>query len=126
MVLVVAFFNLYVIFMRENYMLRGLVILSIIFPSYAFAHATESGKIERIIPEGGYVISIFLDGSDNASLCSGGSRWTLELTDKLYKEKYSLLLTAMAQGKSVTLLHHKDLGCGPFNSNKIYYIDFKP
>ena len=87
------------------------------------ANVSENGNITRILPEGGYVISVWLSGANNTSLCSGGGRWTLLPSDPLFKEKYSLILAAASQNKKVTFLHVEGSACGPFNGNSIYYVD---
>lgn len=48
-----------------------LLVLAAFLPSVSFAHVLETGKITTIIPEGGSLVSVLLDGADNTSLCSG-------------------------------------------------------
>lgn len=104
--------------------MKIIVLLALLVISIsAKAHVVEAGKVTRILPEGSSVISIWLDGTDNSTLCSGGSRWTLSTSDPLYKDKYSLILMAAAQGKAVRFLHVEGSACGPFIGNAIHYVD---
>ncbi|WNO07977.1 hypothetical protein [Teredinibacter sp. KSP-S5-2] len=86
------------------------------------ASVQESGKVSRIILEGN-VVSVWVDGVDNTSECSGGDRWVLLESDTLFKEKYSALLMAFASGKDVVLLSTGS--CPVMNANGIYYIYLK-
>lgn len=100
------------------------ILMMLIIPSLAHAHVTETGKITQIITEGSNNVSVWLDGTDDTSLCSGGSRWTVDDTDPLFKEKYSLLLVAVATGRTIKLEHLDTMACGNWSSNKIYFVAY--
>jgi len=105
--------------MKNN--LIGALILST-FPMPSFGDVSEAGNITGIIVEGSSFVSVFLDGVDVNTECSGGGRWTLDTSDPLFKEKYAALLAAAASGKKVNLYHLSGLGCGNWISNRIYYV----
>jgi len=111
--------------MKKTFLILVSIVSSMMAQS-AFSHVLETGKVTRIYPAGTYVVTFKLDGADNTTLCPLGAQWTLETTDGLFKEKYSLILTAMSLGKTVTFMHHDQLGCGNGNTNKIYSVDFAP
>lgn len=92
--------------------------------SPAIADVNETGKITRIITEGDQWVSVWLDGQDDTTECSGGSKWTIsKKNDPMFKEKMSVLLTAALTKKVVRLRHISAWGCGGWDSNRIYYID---
>jgi len=84
--------------------------------------ASETGKIIQIIYEGSSVVSIFLDGVDDKSQCSGGGRWTIYKSDGLFKEKVASLMAAATTGKKVNLYMLDSQTCGGWDSNTIYYV----
>jgi hypothetical protein len=94
--------------------------------SVASADYTETGKITQIMVEGDNRVSIYLDGADNTSECSGGGRWTLELgADPLFESKYSAILAAASAGQTVTFKYVSSRGCGIFNGSRIYALGVK-
>jgi len=106
-------------------MLKKLVIgfLFLGISKVALADADETGKITNIIVEGNSIVSVWLDGADVSTECTGGGRWTISNTnDSLFKEKVSTLLAAASTGKTVHLHHLAGWGCGAWESNKIYYV----
>lgn len=100
-------------------------LLVFLFPSFCFAATDETGHITRLIVEGNHYVSVWLNGPDDLSECSGGSRWTVHDSDVLFKEKLSVLLTAASSNQSIHLHGITGWGCGGWESNKIYYIDVK-
>lgn len=103
--------------------MKFIVALALIVLSFnSYADASETGKVARILPEGNSIISIWLDGTDDNSACQGNGRWIINTTDPLYKEKYSLVLAAAAQGKSITLRHVSSSACSAMNANTVYYV----
>ena len=102
--------------------IQGLIFF--MFSQYVFASVDETGKIIRLIVEGNAIVSVWLNGTDVNTECSGGSRWTLQNSnDGLFKEKLAMLLAAAASGEAVHLHHLTAWGCGNWNSNRIYYVD---
>jgi len=99
------------------------LIFSIVLSNIALADGSEKGKVKNIIVESDNIISVVLDGPDYTTECSGGGRWTISTSDKLYKEKYSAILAAASSGKTITLFHLGGLGCGNWDSNKVYYVN---
>ena len=98
----------------------------VLTPALSYANSTETGKIFRIIPSGSSVIrvSVWLDGVDDLSECAGGNRWTIEKGDDSgFKEKLATIYLAYALGKTVSFTHGSWLGCGAWDSRKIYNID---
>jgi hypothetical protein len=94
--------------------------------SVASADYTETGKITQIMAEWDNRVSVYLDGADNTSECSGGGRWTLELgADPLFEAKYAAILTAASAGQTVTFRYVSSRGCGIFNGSKIYLVSVK-
>jgi hypothetical protein len=102
-------------------------LLSFIVCSPCFANVSETGLITNLVVENsGELVSVLLDGADVTNECSGGFRWTFSMTEPLAKEKYAMLLLAAATGKAVELFHATTAGCGPYTSNKIYFIQLRP
>lgn len=101
------------------------LIALILVSTNAFANVYETGKITRMVAEGESFVSVWLDGSDDISECTGGERWTLETSDPLHKEKYAALLSAAAAGKVIKLIHLSGSDCGQWASNKIYLISIE-
>jgi len=86
----------------------------------------ETGKIVRIIPGGDHFVSIWLDGADNTTFCSGGARWTINKpSDAQSEEKFSLILAAATTGQTVTFMHLESAGCSNWNSNRLYNVDVR-
>jgi len=86
----------------------------------------ETGKVSRIVTSGTDFISVWIDGVNNTSQCSGGERWTINVNgDSLYKEKYSLLVAAATAGTPVRLFHLGSRGCGNWNSHQIHHVDVR-
>lgn len=85
----------------------------------ASAAVDESGQVANIIVEANYA-SVFLNGTDANSECSGGSRWTINTADVTFKEKLAMLIAAATAGKTVYL--HSTGVCGNWASNTIYYV----
>ena len=106
--------------------MRKLILAFLVFfiSISSVASVQESGKVSRIILEGAAnIVSVWIDGTDDKSECSGGDRWVLLESDSLFKEKYSALLMAFASGKEVIL--HSTGSCPVFNGNGIYYVYLK-
>jgi|GEM_PF-2675597 len=102
------------------YRLVRFIFIVFTFVSFSsMASVTESGTLSRLIIEGN-VVSIWVNGVDDKSECSGGDRWVLLKSDSLFQEKYSALLMAFASGKEVIL--HSTGTCPTFNANGIYYV----
>ena len=89
-----------------------------------FADATETGKVTQLRVNsnaGKHFVSIWLDGLNDNTDCSGGKRWTInQATDPLFKEKYSLILAAASAGKPITLF--QNTGCATWYSNKVSQV----
>ena len=98
----------------------SLVLLSLL-TSIASADHNEVGTVNNIILESN-ILSVWLNGPDVTTDCSGGSRWTMTTEDPLFKEKYSAILAAAASGKTVDFRHVTSSGCGFVNGNKIYFV----
>lgn len=97
-----------------------LLTLFFIFSSALNAAVIETGTINNIIIEQ-TMVSFWVSGQDEVSECSGGARWTLNESDDLFKEKFSVLLAASTAGKTISV---RSTGtCGNWDSNKVYYIN---
>ena len=101
---------------------RMLILATLLLSSnMAWAISAETGKITSLsIGEGGYV-SVYLDGTDDNSQCSGGARWTLYKNDPMFEGKYSTLLAAYISGKTIGLRHLSST-CGMYSGNIIEMI----
>jgi len=99
------------------------IVVVVLLTSNSYADVDETGTITRIIVEGSSIVSVWLSGIDITSECSGGTRWTIQNSDPMFKEKVSALLSAAAAGNTVHLFHLTSFGCGNWDSNKIYYVD---
>ena len=103
------------------------VFLLLLIPAFSFANSSETGKITKLITQGGTigatVISVWLNGTDDTTDCSGGDRWVIQNNKTTgFKEKFTTLLLAYEQNKTITLSHDSNLGCGHQNSRLIYQI----
>ena len=98
------------------------VFILVLSTSFLYAAVDESGRITRIIVEGNQWVSVWLDGVDITSDCSGGGRWTVNHSDVLFKEKLSMLISAATAQKRVRL---HGLECGGWHGNKIYFIEVR-
>ena len=103
--------------------------LSVLLLLYAFngqqvyANGSETGTITGIIVEGKTKISVWLDGIDYTDECAGGARWVIDTTDPLYKEKYSVVLSAAFTNKKVRFQYITSWGCdSSWNGNRVYYV----
>lgn len=86
----------------------------------------ETGKIVRIVPGGDHFVSIWLDGPNETTFCSGGARWTINKpSDEQSEEKYSLILAAATTGQTVRFMHLESEGCSNWDSNRIYHVDVR-
>lgn len=83
--------------------------------------ASEEGKITSLSISGGGWVSIYLDGTDSTTVCSGGARWTMHSSDPLFDVKYSTVLAAAASGKTITL-RHNSTDCGLYNGNIVEMV----
>jgi len=102
------------------------VVLLAFTSTVSASSVTEVGKIRRIVPAGSHFISIWLDGPKDTSLCSGGSRWTINVSsDPQHEEKYSLILAAAATGQTVMFTHLESEGCSNWNSNRVSGVDVR-
>ena len=108
-----------------------IIILSLLlFTSTAMSNEVdriyEVGKIVRIVPGGDHFVSIWLDGTDDTTFCSGGARWTINKpSDEQSEEKYSLILAAATTGQTVRFMHLESTGCSNWVSNRIYHVDVR-
>lgn len=106
-----------------SFKLVPVLVLCGLFMTVAFANGTETGKVTRIVVESDYVVSIWLDGTNYTAECSGGSRWTINRNqDALFDAKYAAILAAASSGKAIVLHHTTNWGCGPWVSNRVYYV----
>ena len=103
--------------------MRGLIMSLFLFfvSNSVFSDATETGQVTKIIVEGS-IVSVWLNGIDVTTDCSGGSRWTVVNTDTLFKEKYAAILAAATSKQPISLFHLAAHGCGNWTSNKIYLV----
>ena len=107
-----------------------IVISLLLFASTATSNEVdrvfETGKIVRIVPGGDHFVSIWLDGTDETTFCSGGARWTINKSnDAQSEEKFSLILAAATTGQTVTFMHLVSAGCSNWDSNRLYYVDVR-
>ena len=112
--------------MKKIVLVIMLSLLSLTATAQEVDRIFETGKIVRIVPAGEQFISIWLDGTDETSFCSGGARWTInKQNDELSEEKYSLILAAATTGQTVTFMHLVSRGCSNWDSNRLYYVDVR-
>ena len=80
----------------------------------AWANSEETGHITRLLVEGSSTIyvSVWIDGTDNTSECSGGARWTIQDDQNGFREKLSMLMLAYAKNEQVRLYYASSSGCG--------------
>lgn len=90
--------------------------------SQAQSNIIEKGKITSIVVEGNRWVSVFVSGDNNTTLCSGGGRWVIDPNDPMYDRKYSMLMAAASQGKTVELVHVKSATCSNWDAHKIYLV----
>ncbi len=104
---------------------RMLILATLLLSSNtAWAISSETGKITTLhIGEGGVYVSVYLDGTDDNSQCSGGARWTIHISDPMFEGKYSTLLAAHISGKTIGLRHLSST-CGLYSGNIIELISF--
>ncbi len=69
-------------------------------------------------------VSVWIDGTDQKTERSAGSRWTLSSSDSLFNVEYSVILAAASAGKSIRLRRLTSGGCGNWDSNMIYFPYF--
>ena len=87
----------------------------------SLADATETGKVNKIKINSNQTISIYLDGPNDTTDCSGGKQWIINTaTDQLANEKYSAVLSAANARSTITLVHSSSAGCGAWSSNQVY------
>jgi len=105
--------------------MKLLISILLLSSSFAYANVSETGKVTRVLFEGTAFASVWLDGTDATTDCPGGARWSVPSSDALFDAKVSLLMTAIAQGRTIRLLHATSWGCsGPLgDANRIYSID---
>lgn len=110
--------------MKTRFLFLVIIILtaSLSFSQPAFAGGSETGKVVNIIVESNNIISVWLDGEDYMTDCTGGARWTIPVTDPLFKEKYTAVLSAAQTGKRVILYHVTERGCGQWDSNQVFHV----
>ena len=107
--------------------LTMIVLLLLLIPPFSYANSTETGKITKLITQAGTigatVISVWLNGTDDTTECSGGDRWVIQHNKtRGFNEKFTTLLLAYEQNKTITLSYDSNLGCGHGNSRLIYQI----
>lgn len=90
----------------------------------ANADTYRTGKITRLIVEAD-TVSVWLAGDAPSTECQADGRWvvTNNASEKTFKEKVALLITAASSGRPVGLHHDATQGCGTFGAKKIYYVD---
>ena len=104
----------------------AIALFSVSFVASATDRIYEVGKVVRIIPGGDHFVSVWLDGPDDTTFCSGGSRWTINKpNDEQSEEKYSLILAAATTGQTVRFMHLESQGCSNWDSNRIYHVDVR-
>jgi len=104
--------------MKLHKVLTGFIFMGL--PLVALADATETGKVNKVKVNSNNIISIWLDGPNDETDCSGGKQWTINPdTDQRYKEKYASILAAANTKTTITLTYISSAGCGTWFSNQI-------
>ena len=108
----------------QSIVVAGLIYMCTLLPSQVLAGPLETGKITRIYFYVNNTVLVYLDGTNDTSVCSGDA-WALSATDDYFNQKLSLLFLAETTGVTLNLINVTS-ECGAWNHNKITAIDYLP